>query len=102
MWFKEIEFPEHSLLNYYSLVFHITDENISQKVFGEYLSKNNIISDTWRYAYKPLYDYPIFPHADRNCSNAKKLIYSVFTLPSHEGMKEEDVSFIIDTVNNFK
>ncbi len=37
--------------------------------------------------YKPLYDYPIFHNSNRDCPNAKKLIYSAFTLPSHKGMK---------------
>lgn len=101
-WFKEIEYPIQSRQNYYALVFYITDENINPAHFGNYLSVNNIISDPWRYDYTPLYNYPIFPNSNRDCPNAEKLIKSVFTLPCHEGMTDEDIRYVIDTVNKYK
>jgi perosamine synthetase len=101
-WFSELKFPNHSSQNHYSLVFTLLDPLTNNKSIGEYLAERSIISDPWRYNYKPLYSYPVCNSSlITNCPNAERLINSTFTLPCHEGMDESDIKRVIDAIQSF-
>ena len=100
-WLEEINVEDHSQQNYYALVFRIIDTNIDVKKLEDHLYTNGIISDTWRYKFKPLYKYPVFKNESDICERAEALIPKVITLPCHEGMTQNDISTVINAMNNF-
>lgn len=99
-WINEIPIVQGGVPNYYALVMYI-DPNVST---GEYISKklldNNIFSDTYEYNYKPLYEMPLFRKYAVECKNAKYLTERIITLPTHEGIDEEDINFMINTIQS--
>jgi dTDP-4-amino-4,6-dideoxygalactose transaminase len=67
------------------------------------LRNNGVISDPLRYQYRPLYEMPLFATYVKRCLNAEKLMQSVFTVPVHEAISQEDMeyfTFIIKEVNH--
>ena len=50
--------------------------------------------------YKPLYKYSIFPKAD--CPVTEKIFRRIISLPMHIELKESDVKFVCDIINNHK
>lgn len=101
-WLEELTIPSHSRKNYYSMVCRITDPSISRVELDAHLEKHDVVTDTWRYGFKPLYDYPLFVDGKSVCPNAEKLISEVFTLPTLEGMNEQDVQQVANAVASFK
>lgn len=100
-WFEEIAVPSHSTQNYYALCFRVTDGSRSATKLGDHLAQRLIISDPWRYHYAPLYNFPLLASSARQCPSAEALISTVFTLPCHEGMDDEDVERVVRAVNEF-
>jgi len=100
-WIEELPVEKHSRQNFYSLVFRITHPGILAKAVDLHLSGLQVISDTWRYGFRPLYAYPLFGASQRTCKNAEALIEKVFTLPCHEGMDEADCEQVANAVSAF-
>lgn len=100
-WLKEISVPTGSMQNFYALVMQILDPAIPVKKLDKHLADRGVISDTWRYGFRPLYEYPLFTSPGSHCQNAVDLISSVFTLPCHEGLNEEDLAQIISAIKSF-
>jgi dTDP-4-amino-4,6-dideoxygalactose transaminase len=67
------------------------------RVLTHEMSAKGIQSDTTRYGYKPLYEEPAFQAFARPCPNAERMISSILTLPSHEGLMSDDIAFIAET-----
>jgi perosamine synthetase len=84
--------------NYYALAMLYKGD---KKRLENYLYDHGIVSDTYAYKYKPLYKMPLFSDFGGDCPNAEKLIESIITLPTHEGLSKEDVEYIIRTFNSF-
>jgi dTDP-4-amino-4,6-dideoxygalactose transaminase len=99
-WLQEIPVDEASIANYYGFV-AACDESINVKDFEQHLASKGVISDTWRYGYKPLYEYPLLQDSVRACPNAEEFIRRVVTLPSHEGMTPADVSQVAEALNSY-
>ena len=95
-WIKEIKYSAKGKPNYYSLVMEFDPSKIKQKNLEIFLYSNNIMSDTYRYNYKPLYRYPIFKKFESKCINADKKCKSIITLPVHEGLTKKDLFRIIE------
>ena len=95
----ELQKPKDSISNYYSIVF--LAENKLKKELEYFLKKNSIISDPLRYGYCPLYKMPIFNEFIQNCIKSEILIDSVFTLPTHEGLKDKDIDKIVKLIRIF-
>jgi len=90
-----------SVSNYYSIVF-LADPALRLKIELA-LRNNGVISDPLRYQYRPLYEMPLFATYVKRCLNAEKLMQSVFTVPVHEAISQEDMeyfTFIIKEVNH--
>jgi dTDP-4-amino-4,6-dideoxygalactose transaminase len=85
--------------NYYAIVYKVLHPNFSALEVGEKLSEYGIISDTYRFKYKVLYKMPLFKDFCSSCPNAEVLSESIITLPTHEGLSEDDLRFIVDKVN---
>jgi dTDP-4-amino-4,6-dideoxygalactose transaminase len=78
-------------INGYAMVFWGPEDTPARaKKLGTY----NILSDTTRYSYKPLYQEPAFKRYARACPNAERMVNSIFTLPCHEGLEENDLDYI--------
>lgn len=97
-WLAEFEIEPSSIHNGYSLVYTITDKSLDVSKISEWLSKEGIISDTWRYKYKPMYEYPLFKPFAKKCENAEVIIPKMITFPCHEGISDIDVDFMIERI----
>jgi dTDP-4-amino-4,6-dideoxygalactose transaminase len=100
-WLKEIPILPNSRPNYYSLVLKVLDDEVSASKVGEYLDKNGIISDTYRYNYQSLYRMPAFEKYNSDCPNSDLITKSIITLPTHEGLSQEDIKHIINIINQY-
>jgi dTDP-4-amino-4,6-dideoxygalactose transaminase len=100
-WVRPLPFSADGSQNFYALVMQIIDPKVSVKKVDQHLADRQVISDTSRYAFRPLYEYPLFPNSGKPCKNAEAVIGSVFTLPCHEGLNESDISQIVDAVRAF-
>lgn len=100
-WVRPLPFSADGSQNFYALVMQITDPKVSVKKVDQHLSDRQVISDTWRYGFRPLYEYPLFPNSGKPCKNAEAVISSVFTLPCHEGLNESDLAQIVEAVKSF-
>lgn len=99
-WAEEINFPNGSTPNYYSIVITL-DENIKGDVFAEYLFNNQVISDTYRFGIAPLYELPILSKYKSNCPNSASLLRKIITLPTHEGLQDNDIEKINNLFINY-
>ena len=100
-WITEISILQGSEPNYYSIVLKILDYNISNFELGKYLNDNGVISDTFRFDYQPLYQIKLFSDYKSNCPNAEILTKSVITLPTHEGLSQDDLNHITNLIINY-
>lgn len=99
-WIKEIPVLSEGRCNYYGMVLQV-DEGIDVKGLEVHLEARGVVSDTWRYGYKALWEYPLFVSGKNNCPNAEKLIPSVITVPSHEGMSLVDQERVVESLKTF-
>ncbi len=99
-WLTEVEYDKSNKHNHYSLVFKCSHETLTAKEIGKVLSDNNIISDTYRFDIKPLYELPILEIYKSNCPNSERILKEIITLPVHEGMSTEDIDRVINTLRN--
>lgn len=97
-WLTEFEIEGSSVHNGYSLVYQVTDPSIDVWSFSERLAKQGVISDTWRYAYKPMYSLPLFRPYAKVCPNAERQIPQTITFPCHEGMTPENICFMVEQI----
>ncbi|WP_108868980.1 DegT/DnrJ/EryC1/StrS family aminotransferase [Aquimarina aquimarini] len=97
---KELVKAKSSRSNYYAMVL-LADSKLKDNL-EQFLFKKNIISDPFRYGYAPLYDMNIFKKYKKgNCHNSEFLIKSVLTLPTHEGLSDYDIEYIIKTIRTY-
>jgi len=97
---KELRIIENSRPNYYAIVYSVSHPTLSAVQIGEKLSKFGIVSDTYRFKYKSLFRMPLFEPFASACPHADAISQSIITLPTHEGLSEDELKFIVDTVNN--
>jgi perosamine synthetase len=86
--------------NYYSIVFEVDPAAGSGRKAGALLAKQGIVSDTFEYDYMPLYELPIFRERARPCRNAEALTDRAIALPTHEGLTDDDIGYMISTIRN--
>ncbi|RQG99199.1 DegT/DnrJ/EryC1/StrS aminotransferase family protein [Natrarchaeobius oligotrophus] len=89
--------PEHSP-NYYALVLESRDPDRSGSEISDRLVNYNVVSDTYAYNFKPLFEYPLFSEYRTDCPNAEALTKRIFTVPTHEGLDRSELDYIIDSV----
>jgi dTDP-4-amino-4,6-dideoxygalactose transaminase len=97
-WLNEFEVEPSSVHNGYSLVYEVTDPKINVWAMSEWLAKEGVVSDTWRYRYKPMYEMPLFQPYAKPCANAERIIPRTITFPCHEGLSAEDIEFMVDRI----
>lgn len=97
-WLREFPVEPSSVHNGYSLVYEVTDPGIDVLKLGEWLANQGVVSDTWRYKYRPMYRFPLFQPFARSCSNAEQIIPHTITFPCHEGLSESDIAFMVDRI----
>lgn len=100
-WLSELKYTEYGIPNYYSIVMETTLSYNKLKHFEQYMFDNQIVSDTYKYQYKPLYKFDLFKQAYAHCTNAEQRCASILTLPVHEGLSEQDIEHIVNVVNNY-
>lgn len=96
---KELKIIDNCRPNYYAIVYSVFHPKFSATEMSAKLSKFGIISDTYRFKYRPLFKMPIFEHFSSECPNAEVLTKTIITIPTHEGLSSEDLKFIVDKVN---
>jgi perosamine synthetase len=87
-----------SLPSYQRLVLYTKD---GRKGLAQYMEDKGIPSDIGKYAIKPLYDYPILEEYRAFCPNTERILSSMTTVAVHIGYTEEEMAYIIDTINSF-
>jgi dTDP-4-amino-4,6-dideoxygalactose transaminase len=85
--------------SYYAIVYRVSHSKISATELGRKLNEYGIISDTHRFKYNVLYKMSLFEKFASACPNAEILAQSIITLPTHEGLSEDDLKFITNKVN---
>lgn len=97
--YDEIHNVDDTRNNYYSLVLRLT--GINSRELGFFLEKRNIISDTYRFKIKPLYNMPFFGRYLLPCENTEELLSSIITVPTHEGLTTDDIERILRSLREF-
>jgi perosamine synthetase len=91
----ELTVPIASDPSYYA--FCATFRNYKEtRLIAETLARRGIVSDTYAYDYRPMYQYAVFSKYRRFCPNAEQLATSLLALPCHEGVREEQIDIIAD------
>lgn len=93
-WLKELPITNEATPNYYSAVFFVEHPRMSAHEIAKRLFEANIVSDTYRFGIKPLYELPIFTDFRSSCPNAESLLQRIITLPTHEGLDDNDIARI--------
>jgi dTDP-4-amino-4,6-dideoxygalactose transaminase len=97
---KELEIIENSRPNYYAIVYTVSHPTLSAAQIGQKLSEFGIISDTYRFKYTTLFRMPLFKPFASACPHADIISKSIITLPTHEGISSDELTFIVDMVND--
>lgn len=97
-WLREWLVPNGALPNYYSLVPRIDHGSLTNRNIGKFLDEAGIISDTFRFDIKPLYELPIFAQFESVCMNATRVCQDFITIPTHEGLDDTALTRIIETL----
>lgn len=87
--------------DYYTLLLRFEDSNITHE-FIQHMYKNGIPSDILRYNYKLVFHYDYFYKYFSECPNAQKIKESITTVPVHPGLRDQDIEYIIDVINQFQ
>jgi perosamine synthetase len=99
-WLQEIAINGNSKPNYYSLVF-MANADIAGMNVSKHLEKNEILSETLRYNFQVLYEHPLLASFRSECPMAELQTARLFTVPCHEGLKEDQVQQIIDAIRSY-
>lgn len=94
-WLKELKVPTGTTPNYYSMVLFVDHPTRTAHDVAKELYEENIVSDTYRFGIKPLYELPIFNAFASDCPNARQLLRLIITVPTHEGLSESDINDIV-------
>ncbi len=94
----EVEY-DTGVPNYYALALIFKEDNGRASEISQCLYENSIVSDTYAYHYKPLYNMPILREYKNNCPLAEVMTRSIITLPTHEGLKQDDLEYITKVFN---
>ncbi len=97
-WLKEIKIEDNSKPNYYSLLYVLAKDIDNLKV-GQQLYDKGIVSDSYRFKIRPLYEMPLFASYKSSCPNSEKLLKRIITLPVHEGLSSEDIATIVSAIS---
>ncbi len=100
-WLKEATIKDGSKPNYYAILMTLAEGSNNDKV-GRELYNKGIVSDTYRFKVKPLYKMPVFHSFASSCPNTEKLLRQVITLPTHEGLSDDDINLITKSVRDIK
>lgn len=95
---REFAIEPSSVHNGYSLVYQVLDSDIDVEALGARLQAKGVVSDTWRYKYKPMYRLELFAPYARPCPNAEAIIPQTITFPCHEGLLPEDVDYVVAAI----
>lgn len=98
-WLKELKVPPTTTSNYYAMVLVVKAPYVAYEVAKE-LYGHGIISDTYRFGIKPLYELPIFSDFASDCPNASRLLERIITIPTHDGLSESDIDRIVLHLKN--
>lgn len=101
-WATEIAIVPHGVPNYYALLVRIDPSFHTGEYVSKYLLERGIVSDTYEYGYKPLYEMPLFSQYDAHCPHAKRLTETIITLPTHEGLTKEDLAHMVATLQSVR
>jgi dTDP-4-amino-4,6-dideoxygalactose transaminase len=95
---REFSIEPTSVHNGYSLVYEVLDPKIDVDALGARLQAKGVVSDTWRYKYRPMYRMPLFAPYASICAHAEAIIPRTITFPCHEGLSDADVTYIVNLV----
>ncbi len=95
-WLKELPILAGSTPNYYSMVLFVDHPRMTANEVARRLYNEQIISDTYRFGIKPLYELPIFNEFRADCPHAEHLLEQIITLPTHEGLQRLDLDRIFE------
>ncbi|RDS83549.1 aminotransferase class I/II-fold pyridoxal phosphate-dependent enzyme [Dyella monticola] len=85
--------------NYYFLNLSLSFRD--NRKFIDYLDENGIPSDIKRYGCRCLYEFPTVAVYARKCPNGERLLNSMTTIPIHPDLKEDDLGYIVELINDY-
>lgn len=94
---EEIQAPEGSVLNYYSLVIEFA-HGVNVKRTIKSLDEAGIPSDVLKYKFVPLYERELLKKYYRYCPNAEALCRKITTIPVHPGVTQEELDYMVDKI----
>lgn len=97
-WLKEFSITPGTTPNYYSMILLVNHPTRSAYDVAKALFEQGIVSDTYRFGIKPLYELPIFAIYKSSCPNAEQILQRIITVPTHEGLTEVDIQYISGTL----
>ncbi|WP_394826769.1 DegT/DnrJ/EryC1/StrS family aminotransferase [Pendulispora albinea] len=86
--------------NYFTLLLQLPSTETSER-FISHLAQWGIPSDIAKYGCRPLYEFPLLRSFARDCSNAKRLLGTITTIPIHPSLSEDDLDHIVRVINVF-
>lgn len=95
----EIDHPKNSSPNYYSLALQMSYHPEKMRQIIIKLMELGIPSDILKYDYKVLYQYPLFKKWEKPCPNSEYLSKSITTIPVHPNISENELHYIITSLN---
>jgi aminotransferase len=91
-----LDAPDDCKHGYFTYVVRILDKE--RDSLAQYLLEKGIYTTV---RYSPLHHLPIFGHRGGDLVNTEKIYKESLCLPLHPGLKEEELSFIIDSIKTF-
>jgi dTDP-4-amino-4,6-dideoxygalactose transaminase len=77
------------------MVLFVSHPAKSANEIAKHLLTQSIVSDTYRFGIKPLYELPIFSTYKSSCPNAEQILQQIITIPTHEGLSKDDLQRIV-------
>ncbi len=99
-WLREIGVTHDCTPNYYSMVLFVNHPTQSANEIAKHLLTQDIVSDTYRFGIKPLYELPIFAAYKSSCPNSEQILQQIITLPTHEGLDNADILKIVTALKD--
>lgn len=90
----------NSSLGYNNTSFHLYRINVQNRdEFVNYMNKFSIMTGIH---YESLHNHPIYSIGESKCSKSEKMSKTTVSIPFHEGLTDNEVSYIIDTILKYK
>lgn len=97
-WLSELRVLPGGVPNYYSMVLSVNHPRLTASDLAKHMYDRGVVSDTYRFGIKPLYELPILKRYTSSCPQAAQILRRIITVPVHEGLNQQDLDRIVHTL----